>query len=126
MLRPKVDSDGLERFFPQKMEIAIYWADWDQNGTPEDLRDDFLTPILLWRINEVTGGPLPVQAGTPRPSFLVASVATRRGPSRSPPPSAVCHPSSPVGHHAAPRPPVCRAPWAPAEPPLLDIGPHLR
>ncbi len=54
-LRKKVDSDGLERYFPQKMEVAIYWADWDQNDTPEDVSDDTIQPIILWRIRQVTG-----------------------------------------------------------------------
>jgi len=54
-LRKKVDSDGLERYFPQKTEVAIYWADWDQHATPKDLTDDVLQPIILWRLREITG-----------------------------------------------------------------------
>lgn len=60
-LRKKMDSDGRERLFPQKTEIAIYWADWDQKATPTDLSDDVLQPIILWRVREITGDqPLPI------------------------------------------------------------------
>ena len=52
---PKVDSDGRERFFPQKMEIAIYWADWDRNATPQTTVDDTIQPIILWRLRHITG-----------------------------------------------------------------------
>lgn len=55
-LRPKVDSDGVVRYFPQKTEVAIYWADWNQNGTPADLSDDTIYPIILWRVRTITGG----------------------------------------------------------------------
>ncbi len=56
----KTDSDGVQRLFPRKREIAIFWADWDQNGTPEDLTDDTIHPIILWRFDQITGGkPLP-------------------------------------------------------------------
>jgi hypothetical protein len=51
----KIDSDGLDRFFPQKEEIAIHWADWDKNGTPEDMSDDTVQPIILWRLKQITG-----------------------------------------------------------------------
>lgn len=57
----KTDSDGLDRLFPQKLEVCIYWADWDQNGTPGDLNDDTIQPIILWRMRQITGNqPLPV------------------------------------------------------------------
>lgn len=56
----KLDSDGVERLFPALHLSVIYWADWDQNGTPGSLSDDTLTPILQWRIFQITGGaPLP-------------------------------------------------------------------
>jgi hypothetical protein len=59
-LKKKRDSDGVERWFPTSYWVNIYWADWDRKGTPEDLTDDTLEPILQWRINQVTGGqPLP-------------------------------------------------------------------
>jgi hypothetical protein len=59
-LRSKTDSDGVERFFPQKMEVAVYWADWDRNGTPNDTSDDTVQPVILWRLRQVTGNePLP-------------------------------------------------------------------
>jgi hypothetical protein len=60
-LKKKRDSDGVERWFPTNYWVNIYWADWNQNGTPADMTDDTLEPILQWRINQVTGGaPLPV------------------------------------------------------------------
>lgn len=60
-LVPKVDSDGVVRHFPQKLEIAIYWADWDRAGTMDDFSDDTVRPIILWRIRDVTNNqPLPV------------------------------------------------------------------
>jgi hypothetical protein len=59
-LRLKEESNGLQRLFPQKHEVAIYWADWDQNGTPLDLVDDTIRPIILWRLRQITGdAPLP-------------------------------------------------------------------
>ncbi len=58
--RKKMDSDGVERFFPQKMEVAIYWANWDQAGTQENLTDDTIQPVILWRLRQITGNnPLP-------------------------------------------------------------------
>ncbi len=54
-LRWKTDSDGTQRLFPQKSEVAIFWADWDRNGTPEDLSDDTIEPIILWRVRQITG-----------------------------------------------------------------------
>jgi hypothetical protein len=59
-LKKKRDSDGVERWFPTNSWVNIYWADWNQRGTPADLTDDTLEPILQWRINQVThGAPLP-------------------------------------------------------------------
>ena len=56
----KIDSDGVERYFPQKREVAIYWADWDDKGTPGDYTDDVVHPIILWRVRGITGDqPLP-------------------------------------------------------------------
>ncbi|NOT00587.1 MAG: hypothetical protein HOP29_08165 [Phycisphaerales bacterium] len=56
----KTDSDGAQRLFPQKQEIAVYWGDWDQNGTPDDLSDDIIQPVILWRLRRITGAlPLP-------------------------------------------------------------------
>ncbi len=56
----KTDSDGLQRLFPQKREVAIYWADWDKHGTPEDMTDDTIQPVILWRMRQITGNaPLP-------------------------------------------------------------------
>jgi hypothetical protein len=59
-LRFKTDSDGNQRLFPQKDEVAVYWADWDQNGTPGVLSDDAIQPVILWRLRQITGNsPLP-------------------------------------------------------------------
>ena len=59
-IRWKTDSDGLVRLFPQKRELAIYWADWDENGTPGNLADDTIYPIILWRVRQITSNaPLP-------------------------------------------------------------------
>jgi len=59
-LRAKTDSDGHERLFPLKHEVAIYWADWNQGGTPGILSDDTIWPIILWRVRQITGNaPLP-------------------------------------------------------------------
>jgi len=59
-LTMKPDSDGNQRLFPQKNEVAIYWADWDLNGTPEEFADDTVQPVILWRLQQITGGvPLP-------------------------------------------------------------------
>ncbi|MCP4248717.1 MAG: hypothetical protein GY778_16860 [bacterium] len=51
----KTDSDGQQRLFPQKKEVAIYWADWDDMGTPGDFTDDRVQPIILWRVRQITG-----------------------------------------------------------------------
>ncbi len=57
----KIDSDGVERLFPQKLELALYWADWDRKGTPEELSDDVIQPIILWRMRQITGNePFPI------------------------------------------------------------------
>jgi hypothetical protein len=52
----KEDVDGVERLFPVNVWVTIYWGDWDQNETPEDLTDDVITPLAMWRIDQVTGG----------------------------------------------------------------------
>lgn len=58
--RYKTDSDGATRLFPTKVDFAIYWGDWNQNGTPEDRGDDTIVPVILWRIKNITGNaPLP-------------------------------------------------------------------
>jgi len=87
-LRPKIDSDGRMRFFPQKMEVSIFWGDWDQHGTPDDMSDDTVQPIILWRVRQVTGNkPLPVVTddngdGVPevnRPEEMVVYMKALRG-----------------------------------------------
>jgi hypothetical protein len=32
----------------------MWWGDWDQKGTPSDLRDDVISPLALWRVRQVT------------------------------------------------------------------------
>jgi len=60
-LKPKQDSDGVVRYFPEALFHYEYWADWDQHGTPDDRTDDQIVPIALWRVRQATGGaPLPV------------------------------------------------------------------
>ncbi len=56
----KEDVDGVERLFPCNIWTTIYWGDWDQRGTPDDLTDDIIAPIAVWRVEQVTGGILSV------------------------------------------------------------------
>ena len=57
----KEDVDGVERWFPANIWITIYFGNWDQNGTPEDLTDDVISPIYTWRVAQAVGSePLPV------------------------------------------------------------------
>jgi len=59
-VQPKKDVDGVVRLFPVHWWFHLYWADWDQNGTPEDLTDDAVVPIPMWKLKQVTDGqPLP-------------------------------------------------------------------
>jgi len=56
----KKDVDGVSRVFPTNWWFHLYWADWDQNGTPNDLSDDAVVPIPMWKLLQATGGqPLP-------------------------------------------------------------------
>jgi hypothetical protein len=83
----KVDQDGVERLFPVNIWITIYWGDWDQNGTPDDLTDDIIAPINVWRIDQVTGGPLPIvtddnhdgQLEINRPEEILAYIEVLKG-----------------------------------------------
>lgn len=52
----KTDYDGVDRIFPMKALSVMYWGDWDQNGTPSDYTDDVITPLILWRVRQITGG----------------------------------------------------------------------
>jgi hypothetical protein len=52
----KEDVDGVERLFPCNIWITIYWGDWKRNNTPNDLSDDVISPISVWRVQQVTGG----------------------------------------------------------------------
>lgn len=57
----KADVDGVLRWFPASIWNTIYFADWDQKGTPEDLSDDIIAPIYTWRVAQAVGSsPLPV------------------------------------------------------------------
>jgi hypothetical protein len=59
-LHSKTDEDGVVRYFPVHWWFHLYWADWDRNGTPEDLTDDAVVPIPMWKLKQLTGGqPLP-------------------------------------------------------------------
>jgi len=40
---------------PGQPVINIYWANWDQNGTPDDLSDDVVSPLLSWQIRQAIG-----------------------------------------------------------------------
>ena len=52
----KKDSDGVQRIFPAKLLLSAWWGDWNQNGTPNDLTDDTIKPIPLWRVRYITQG----------------------------------------------------------------------
>jgi len=57
----KTDTDGVERLFPASVWINIYFGDWNQNGTPDDLSDDVIAPIYTWRLAQAVGSsPLPI------------------------------------------------------------------
>ena len=57
----KIDHDGRRRLFPANTWINIYWGDWNRSGTPEDLSDDIIEPLMMWRVNQVIDpDPLPV------------------------------------------------------------------
>jgi hypothetical protein len=51
----KNDSDGERRVFPWTPSLSFYWADWDQNGTPDDISDDVVAPIINWRVPQAIG-----------------------------------------------------------------------
>jgi len=56
----KTDVDGNRRLFPVNYWISIYWGNWDQRNTPDDLSDDIISPIPLWRVTQVIPQPLPI------------------------------------------------------------------
>lgn len=58
-MRMKPDSDGVMRLFPVSVWINIYFGDWNQNGTPEDLSDDVIAPIPTWRTAQALVGVTP-------------------------------------------------------------------
>jgi hypothetical protein len=59
-LRWKEDVDGVVRLFPVNIWVIIYWGDWHQNDTPDDLSDDIISPIYTWRVSQLVPEPLPV------------------------------------------------------------------
>jgi len=52
----KTDSDGKQRLFPGGTKPYVYWADWDQHGTPADLTDDTIAPVVASQIRILNGG----------------------------------------------------------------------
>jgi hypothetical protein len=52
----KTDSDGKQRLFPAATRPFVYWANWDQNGTPADLSDDTIAPVVAQQIRILHGG----------------------------------------------------------------------
>jgi len=52
----KTDSDGKQRLFPGATKPNVYWADWNQNGTPADLSDDTIAPVVAQQLRILTGG----------------------------------------------------------------------
>ncbi|MEK6799257.1 MAG: hypothetical protein AABZ12_09855 [Planctomycetota bacterium] len=52
----KTDSDGKVRLFPGGTIPNVYWADWDQNSTPDDLTDDTVAPVIAAQMRLLTGG----------------------------------------------------------------------
>ncbi|MBU0717225.1 MAG: hypothetical protein KJ749_03175 [Planctomycetes bacterium] len=86
-LKWKKDVDGVERLFPVNIWIIIYWGDWHQNGTPDDLSDDIVSPIYTWRVNQVIPEPLPIvtddngdgQLEINRPEEILAYIQALKG-----------------------------------------------
>ncbi len=83
----KEDVDGVERLFPCNNWVTIYWGDWNRNGTPDDLSDDIIAPISVWRVEQVTGGVLPIvtddngdgQLEINRPDEILAYILALKG-----------------------------------------------
>jgi len=84
----KTDTDGVQRIFPANLWINIYWANWDQNGTPDDLSDDIISPLLSWQIRQAIGpNPLPIvtddngdgQLEINRPEEILAYIERLKG-----------------------------------------------
>ena len=84
----RTDSDGEERLFPVNLWLAEYWGDWDQNGTPDDLCDDLVVPIVNWRQLQAIGSePLPIatddnsdgKVEINRPEEMLAYMALLKG-----------------------------------------------
>ena len=86
-LKWKKDVDGVDRLFPVNIWVMVYWGDWDQNGTPEDLSDDIVSPIYTWRVSQVIPEPLPIvednngdgQLEINRPEEILACINALKG-----------------------------------------------
>ena len=86
-LRWKEDVDGVMRLFPVNIWIMIYFGDWHQNGTPDELSDDIISPIFTWRFNQLIPEPLPVvtddngdgQLEINRPQEILAYIQVLKG-----------------------------------------------
>jgi hypothetical protein len=55
-VRLKTDTDGVDRYFPYNRTIALWWTDWQRNGTPDVYTDDLVVPIIPWRVQQAIGG----------------------------------------------------------------------
>ena len=83
----KRDFDGRDRLFPVNFWITIYWGDWYQGGTPDQLSDDVISPIPLWRVAQVIPSPLPIvtddngdgQLEINRPEEILAYIQLLKG-----------------------------------------------
>ena len=76
----KDDVDGVQRWFPCNLWISIYFADWNQNGTPEDLNDDVIAPIFSWRVAQATAGvPKPATGKIDTPEDILAFLQALKG-----------------------------------------------
>jgi len=117
-LASKTDSDGVDRLFPYIPWVNFHWADWDQNGTPEDLSDDILTPIIQWRIHQVIDDQIlslvtdDDNDGRPevnRPAEILPYIAALKGFDN-------------YGRQLAQRPVLVRGPWVWYEDPASAEG----
>ncbi len=87
----KTDSDGERRVFPWTPSLSFYWADWDWKGTPDDLSDDVIAPIIPWRVPQAIGAAhLPLVTDdnedgvveVNRPDEILATIEALKGQDR--------------------------------------------